>query len=147
MEQLKENIQRKSFEEKLIAVRAALDNTYMFDPKKMLNALQLQGNEVIKNCSKELQNKIYIESKKSIFKIAEIVNKDVENHTAGTHPKVLAEIIWSLFTGTVLTKGNIRLMNREKFESIFKELKMAVLFLLNGFEGNLIGPYLYEAIG
>ena len=94
---------RLSPEEKLKGLEKALYEVYESDPVNLINVLQFQSSQALRNLSPELSAKLRERSGKALRTIAGIFEDGIrEDGFMDRHPIALADIVWGLFAGLVL---------------------------------------------
>lgn len=100
---------------KITAIKDALYDVYQFDPMILINMFHLQSSETLKNLSSPLLENITELSRNSLRVLARIfeagaASDDFSDHDAA----VIADIVWSLYTGVVLWEESKRMIDDEK---------------------------------
>lgn len=90
-------------EKQLESLKSALLDAYSFDSSIVISLLRLQSSETLHHLSNELLSEILDLAREILGKIVEVLknslDKDVFKNQA---PIVLADILWSMFSGVVL---------------------------------------------
>jgi AcrR family transcriptional regulator len=107
----------KDFEprKKIIAIKEALYDVYLFDPMILINMFHLQSGDTFKNLSRPLLDNITELSRNSLNFLAEIFQESSgRDGFLADNPNAVADIVWSLFTGVVLWEESKRMIDDEK---------------------------------
>jgi AcrR family transcriptional regulator len=90
-------------------------DVYDFDPMNFITIFHLISNDMLKNLSPEMVSEINKLLKKSMNTIAGIFKDGIKKGViVDRHPVVLAEILWSLFSGIVLCESSKKIINGNK---------------------------------
>ena len=90
-------------------------DVYDFDPMNFITIFHLNSNDILKNLSPEMVSEINKLLKKSMNTIAGIFKDGIKKGViVDRHPVVLAEILWSLFSGIVLWESSKKIINGNK---------------------------------
>lgn len=90
-------------EQKITALAEALYQVYEFDPLILINVLQFQSSEALRNLSPQLLEEIKADSARALRTIAKIFEDGMrDKQFVEENPIALADIAWSLFGGLVL---------------------------------------------
>jgi len=90
-------------EQKITALAEALYQVYEFDPLILINVLQFQSSEALRNLSPQLLEEIKTDSARALRTIAKIFEDGMRDEQfVQENPIALADIAWSLFGGLVL---------------------------------------------
>jgi AcrR family transcriptional regulator len=88
-------------------LKAVLLDAYEFDPTIFRNLFNIQSSDWLMDIKPELIEEIESLGQQSLNKIASIfqqgINQGIFLHR---HPKAIADIVWSMFTGVVLWEGS-----------------------------------------
>jgi AcrR family transcriptional regulator len=88
-------------------LKAVLLDAYEFDPTIFRNLFNIQSSDWLMDIKPELIEEIESLGQQSLNKIASIfqqgINRGIFLHR---HPKAIADIVWSMFTGVVLWEGS-----------------------------------------
>ncbi len=104
-------------EDALHALKRALVEAYAFDPIILINLLQLQSSESINNLSPKLVEEINALVRNSKHIMAAIVSRSL---AISPHAKpVIADILWSLFTGIALWQDSRGVIFEDDAQSDF----------------------------
>jgi len=129
-----ENRYEMSAEEKIEALREAMHDVYKFDPHMLINMFHLQSSETIKNLSKKLVKDIKKLSRSSLSIMARFLDDDVKQGAfINKSSTILADIIWSMFSGIVLLEESKRMIHEEKsylektLDTAFEIIKRGIL--------------------
>ncbi len=88
-------------------LKAVLLDAYEFDPMIFKNLFNLQTSDTLMDLSPELINEIKSLGQQSLNKIALIFQQGIDQGIfLDRHPKAIADIVWSLFSGVVLWEGS-----------------------------------------
>ncbi len=106
--------------QRMEALKEAIFDVYKFDPAILINLFHLQSSETLKNLSPELFQDIQKLSCRSLSGISALFRKGIENgFFEAFDPEVLADILWSLFSGMVLREESKRIL--ESNDDFLKE--------------------------
>ncbi len=120
--------------EKIKALGEALYQVYEFDPLILINVLQFQSSEALRDLSSELLSEIKEGSTTALRGIAKIFQQGIEEKTFKPHnPIALADIVWSVFAGLVLWEESKRTLNPEK-NFLRPTLRLAMEIIRKGVE-------------
>jgi AcrR family transcriptional regulator len=90
-------------------------DVYDFDPMNFITIFHLKSNDIQKNLSPEMVSEINKLLKKSMNTIAGIFKDGIKKGViVDRHPVILAEILWSLFSGIVLWESRKKIINGNK---------------------------------
>jgi len=90
-------------------------DVYDFDPMNFITIFHLKSNDILKNLSPEMVLEINKMLKKSMNTIACIFKDGIKKGViVDRHAVVLAEILWSLFSGIVLWESSKKIINGNK---------------------------------
>jgi AcrR family transcriptional regulator len=90
-------------------------DVYDFDPMNFITIFHLKSNDILKNLSPKMVSEINKLLKKSMNTIAGIFKDGIKKGViVDRHPVVLAEILWSLFSGIVLWESSKKIINGNK---------------------------------
>jgi AcrR family transcriptional regulator len=114
------------------ALKAAIYDVYQFDPLILINLFHLQSSETLKNLSPELFDDIQKLSSGSLDRITILFRSGIDGGLFDSFdPVVLAEILWSLFSGMVLWEESKRILDDDN--NFLKDtLDMAFEIFLRG---------------
>ncbi|MBL6968289.1 MAG: TetR/AcrR family transcriptional regulator [Desulfobacteraceae bacterium] len=130
------NQKKLSPEKKIKALEKALYEVYLTDPLNVVNVLRFQSRERLKNLSPELSSKIRDCTRKYVNAIAEIFEDGVRQGVfLDRHPVAFADIVWSLFTGLVLSEDTRKGLNQEK-DLLRPTLELALEIIGRGIRKN-----------
>jgi AcrR family transcriptional regulator len=88
-------------------LKAVLLDAYEFDPMIFRNLFNLQTSESLLDLSPELIEEIESLGQQSLNKIASIFQQGINRGIfVNRHPKAMADIVWSMFSGVVLWEGS-----------------------------------------
>lgn len=88
-------------------LKAVLLDAYEFDPMIFKNLFNLQASDTVKDLSPELIDEIKSLGQQSLNKIALLFQQGIDQGKfLDRHPKAIADIVWSLFSGVVLWEGS-----------------------------------------
>jgi len=100
---------------KITAIKDALYDVYQFDPMILINMFHLQSSETLKNLSSPLLENITELSRNSLQVLARIFEAGAASDDFSDHDAtVIADIVWSLYTGVVLWEESKRMIDDEK---------------------------------
>jgi AcrR family transcriptional regulator len=101
---------------KLDQLKKVLFDVYSFDPDALINLFHLQSSETLKNLSEPLLFELNDLTRKAISAFAAIFESGIENGAfQRTHsPIVLADILWSLYSGVILWEASKKSINEKK---------------------------------
>jgi len=90
-------------------------DVYDFDPMNFITIFHLYSNDILKNLSPKVVSEINKLLKKTMDTIADIFKDGIKKGViVDRHPVVLAEILWSLFSGIVLCESSKKIINGNK---------------------------------
>ena len=102
-------------EQRLDALKEAMYDVYEFDPLILINMFHLQSSETLNNLSPELIKDITELLNSSLGAMASIFEDGINRGVfIDEKPLVLANILWSLFSGIVLWEESKRIMGKGK---------------------------------
>ena len=102
-------------EQRLDALKEAMYDVYEFDPLILINMFHLQSSETLNNLSPELIKDITELLNSSLGAMASIFEDGINRGVfIDEKPLVLANILWSLFSGIVLWEESKRIMGEGK---------------------------------
>jgi AcrR family transcriptional regulator len=88
-------------------LKAVLLDAYEFDPMIFKNLFNLQTSDSLKDLSPGLIDEIKSLGQQCLSKIAVIFQQGIDQGKfTDRHPKAIADIVWSLFSGVVLWEGS-----------------------------------------
>lgn len=88
-------------------LKAVLLDAYEFDPMIFRNLFNLQTSDTLMDLSPELIEEIESLGQQSLNKIASIFQQGIKRGIfLNRHPKAIADIVWSMFSGVVLWEGS-----------------------------------------
>ncbi len=88
-------------------LKAVLLDAYEFDPMIFRNLFNLQTSDTLMDLSPELIEEIESLGQQSLNKIASIFQQGIKRGIfLNRHPKEIADIVWSMFSGVVLWEGS-----------------------------------------
>ena len=101
---------------RLNQLNEVLFDVYAFDPDALINLFHLQSSETLKNLSEPLLEELNALSRKAIKALAAIFESGIK---AGVFqgdysPIVLADILWSLFSGVILWEASKSVIDEKK---------------------------------
>jgi len=101
---------------KLDPLKKVLLDVYAFDPDALINLFHLQSSETLKNLSETLLIELNALTRKANSSLAAIFTDGINNGAfQRTHsPIVLADILWSLFSGVILWEASKKAVNEKK---------------------------------
>ena len=101
--------------EKLLDLRDALYDVYLFDPLIIINMFHLQSSETLMNLSPPILDEMKAMSRKAMGEMAKIFTEGSgDGLFIDEHPLAMTDIIWSLFAGLVLWEESKRIIDPEK---------------------------------
>ncbi len=119
-------------EQKIDALGDALYKVYEFDPLILINVLQFQSSEALRELSFQLLDKIKKGSAKALRNIASIFQQGIEEKRFKRHnPIAMADIVWGVFAGLVLWEESKRALNPQK-NFLKPTLKLAMEIIRKG---------------
>lgn len=87
-------------------LKAVLLDAYEFDPTIFKNLFNIQTSDTLTDLSPELIEEIESLGQQSLNKIASIFQQGINRGIfLNRHPKAIADIVWSMFSGVVLWEG------------------------------------------
>ncbi|MBW2443882.1 MAG: TetR/AcrR family transcriptional regulator [Deltaproteobacteria bacterium] len=102
-------------EQKIRSIKEALYDVYQFDPLILINMFRLQSSETVKNLSSPLLDNLSELSRNSLQTLAKIFSTSPgANRLLTGQPNVVADIVWSLFTGVVLWEESKPMIDDDK---------------------------------
>jgi hypothetical protein len=105
------------FDTKLDRLMDALLEVYAYDPLILNNVFHLQSSETLKSVSDELLVEINILSRRALRTLAGMFAEEIEKGSIVAHnPTALADMLWGLFSGTVLWEETKRMINAERYQ-------------------------------
>lgn len=105
----------QTIEQKIEALKEAMWDVYKFDPMMLINMFHLQSSETIKNLSPQLLDDIKSLSRSSLNLMAKLFEEEIDKgDLAEVSPTVLADILWSIFSGIVLWEESKRMIDEDK---------------------------------
>jgi len=105
------------FDTKLDRVMDAMLEVYAYDPLILNNVFHLQSSETLKSVSEELLGEINALSRQALRKLTRMFAEEIEKGTIVAHnPTALADMLWGLFSGTVLWEETKRMINAERYQ-------------------------------
>jgi AcrR family transcriptional regulator len=105
------------FGTKLDRLMDALLDVYEYDPLILNNVFHLQSSETLKSVSDELLGEINALSRRALRTLAGMFAEEIEKGTIVAHnPMALADMLWGLFSGTVLWEETKRMINAERYQ-------------------------------
>ena len=106
----------KGTEYKLDPLKKVLLDVYAFDPDALINLFHLQSSETLKNLSETLLVELNALTRKAISSLAAIFEGGIKNGAfQRTHsPIVLADILWSLFSGVIVWEASKKAVDGKK---------------------------------
>ena len=105
-----------AYGDRLDALMKAMWDIYEFDPLILNNVFHLQSSETLLNLTPDLLKEITDLSRKSLQGMAQVFKRGIEAETViECHPFVLADIFWSLFSGTVLWEETKKITSEDRF--------------------------------
>jgi hypothetical protein len=110
-----EHVNAESFtdaKQRLESLKDAMLDVYEFDPLILLNMFHMQSSETLKNLSSDLLRQIETLSRNSMEVISSIFEDGMrKKQFVDRHPSVVADILWSLFSGIVLWETSKKMIN------------------------------------
>lgn len=102
-------------EEKLEALKDLLYDVFNFDPLILINLFHLQASDALKNLSSKRTEQLNELAAKCLRSLAKIFEQGIaEDRFYENNPIALADIIWTIFTGSVLWEESKRMINPRK---------------------------------
>ncbi|MBW2569037.1 MAG: TetR/AcrR family transcriptional regulator [Deltaproteobacteria bacterium] len=102
-------------EQRLDALKVAMYDVHEFDPLILINMFRLQSSETLNNLSPELIKDITELLNSSLGAMASIFEEGINKGVfIDEKPLVLANVLWSLFSGIVLWRESKRIMSEGK---------------------------------
>jgi AcrR family transcriptional regulator len=101
---------------KLDQLKKVLFDVYAFDPDALINLFHLQSSETLKNLSKPLLEELNNLTRRSLNALAGIFENGIKNGVFQQRhsPIVLADILWSLFSGVILWEASKKAIDEKK---------------------------------
>jgi AcrR family transcriptional regulator len=102
-------------EEKLEELKELLYDVFNFDPLILINVFHLQASDGLKNLSPERTDQLNKLAGKCLRSLANIFEQGIsEGRFVDHNPIALGDIIWIVFTGSVLWEESKRMTNPRK---------------------------------
>jgi len=96
-------------------LKQTLYDIYEVDPLILLNLFHLQSSDILKNLTPPMLTTIRDLSMNSLDIISKVFAEGVENKTfIEQQPKMLTDVMWSLFSGLVLWEESKRIISNKK---------------------------------
>jgi len=103
--------------DKLDAVRRAMLEVYAHDPLILNNLFHLQSSDTLANLSAELMGEINALSRRALRSVAAMFADEMRKGTIREgNPTILADMVWSLFSGIVLWEESKRMINPDRYQ-------------------------------
>jgi AcrR family transcriptional regulator len=119
-------------EEKLEALKDLLYDVFNFDPLILINLFHLQASNALKNLSSKRAEQLNELAAKCLRSLAKIFEQGIaEDRFSENNPIALADIIWTIFTGSVLWEESKRMINPRK-DYLKKTLALAIDIFTRG---------------
>jgi AcrR family transcriptional regulator len=119
-------------EEKLEALKNLLYDVFNFDPLILINLFHLQASDGLRNLSSARTGQLNELAAKCLRSLAKIFEQGIaENRFSENNPIALADIIWTIFTGSVLWEESKRMINPRK-DYLKKTLALAIDIFTRG---------------
>jgi len=101
---------------KIAMLNNVLLDVYAFDPPALINLFHLQSSETLKNLSPPLLEELNALTRKVIKALTSIFECGIRNGVFQStySPIVLADILWSIFSGVILWESSKNAINQEK---------------------------------
>ncbi len=113
-------------------LRDVFINVYEEDARILINLFHLQSGEALKNLSDDVLSLLKETSGKTLSATKAIVQKGIdEGIFIDEHPVVLADLLWSTYSGIVLWVDSKRLLNDQK-DFVKSTLKTGFDIVKNG---------------
>lgn len=120
--------------QRLNALKDAMFDVYEFDPLILINMFHMQSSETLKSLSPDLLSQIETLSQNSLKSMASIFEEGIRKKMfVQQHPKAVANILWSLFSGIVLWENSKKIINsettflRETFDTAFEIFSRGIM--------------------
>lgn len=108
---------RLDFDAKLDRILEAMLEMYAYDPLILNNVFHLQSSETLKSVSGELLEEINALSRRALRTLTKMFAEEIEKGAIVAHnPTALADMLWGLFSGTVLWEETKRMINAERYQ-------------------------------
>jgi AcrR family transcriptional regulator len=108
---------RLDFDAKLDRILEAMLEVYAYDPLILNNVFHLQSSETLKSVSGELLEEINALSRRALRTLTKMFAEEIEKGAIVAHnPTALADMLWGLFSGTVLWEETKRMINAERYQ-------------------------------
>ena len=115
LEHVASNKKELTVDQKIEAIREAMHDVYKFDPLMLVNMFHLQSSETLKSLSPDLIAEIKNLSKNSLAIIAHLFDEEIHSGVVIDKPSmVLADIMWSMFSGIVLWEESKKMIEGDK---------------------------------
>jgi len=106
-----------SLDRKLENLMNAMFEVYEFDPLILNNVFHLQSSETLNHLSAELLDEINTLSRRALRSLTRLFAAEIDKGTiAAYNPTALADVVWGLFSGTVLWEETKRMINTERYQ-------------------------------
>jgi AcrR family transcriptional regulator len=107
---------KKGNKYKLDPLKKVLFDVYAFDPDALINLFHLQSSETLKNLSDPLLEELNALTQKAISALTAIFESGIKNGAfqQTQSPIVLADILWSLFSGVILWEMSKKTIDEKK---------------------------------
>jgi AcrR family transcriptional regulator len=101
---------------KIDMLNQVLLDVYAFDPDALINLFHLQSSETLKNLSPPLLEELNSLTRKALKALAAIFECGIKNGVFqdSYSPIVLADIIWSIFSGVILWETSKNVIDQKK---------------------------------
>ncbi len=105
------------FDAKLRGIMTAMMEVYDYDPLILNNVFHLQSSETLGNLSAELLAQINSLSRRALQTLARMFASEIRKGTiVNYNATALADLVWGLFSGTVLWEDTKRMINAERYQ-------------------------------
>lgn len=101
---------------KLDQLKKVLFDVYAFDPDALINLFHLQSSETLKNLSRPLLDELNDLTRRALKALAGIFEREISSGVFQSHqsPIVLADILWSLYSGVILWEASKKAVDEKK---------------------------------
>lgn len=115
LEHLSNAYKNSSVDERVMALKDVMYDAYEYDPLILINMFHLQSSEALRNITPELLSEIKALSRNALNEIAKLFEEGVDDDFIMNKPPIIiADILWSLFSGIVLWETSKRIIDQDK---------------------------------
>ncbi len=124
-------------DEKVESLKDLLYDVYNFDPLILINLFHLQASDGLRNLPPDRLSQLNELAGKSLRSLAAIFDQGkAEGRYKDYHSTALADIVWMIFTGTVLWEESKRMANPHK-DYLKSTLDLAIDIIRRGIRKNV----------